>query len=62
MSDPNAFTAQPPMGSRAGDLLREAREAQGLEIDGLASMIKVTPAKLEYPFKRQGRVPLLRSG
>ncbi|MBA4108468.1 MAG: DUF4115 domain-containing protein [Leptothrix sp. (in: Bacteria)] len=47
MSDPNAFTAQPPMGSRAGDLLREAREAQGLEIDGLASMIKVTPAKLE---------------
>lgn len=47
MSDPNAFTAQPPMGSKAGDLLREAREAQGLEIDGLASMIKVSPAKLE---------------
>jgi len=34
-------------GARAGDLLREARQAQGLEIDALASMIKVTPAKLE---------------
>lgn len=31
----------------AGDLLRQARQAQNLEIDALASMIKVTPAKLE---------------
>jgi cytoskeleton protein RodZ len=31
----------------AGHMLREARQAQGLEIDALASMIKVTPAKLE---------------
>lgn len=34
-------------GAGAGDLLREARQAQGLEIDALASMIKVAPAKLE---------------
>jgi cytoskeleton protein RodZ len=31
----------------AGRMLREARQAQNLEIDDLASMIKVTPAKLE---------------
>ncbi|MGH6647772.1 helix-turn-helix domain-containing protein [Aquabacterium sp.] len=30
----------------AGRMLREARQAQNLEIDDLASMIKVTPAKL----------------
>jgi cytoskeleton protein RodZ len=33
--------------AKAGDLLRQARQAQNLEIDALASMIKVTPAKLE---------------
>lgn len=31
----------------AGRMLREARQAQSLEIDDLASMIKVAPAKLE---------------
>lgn len=36
-----------PAGASAGELLREARQAQGLEIDALASMIKVAPAKLE---------------
>lgn len=31
----------------AGQMLREARQAQNLEIDDLASLIKVAPAKLE---------------
>ncbi|MDE2400924.1 MAG: DUF4115 domain-containing protein [Burkholderiales bacterium] len=35
-----------PMSS-PGELLRQAREAQGLDIDTLAAMIKVTPSKLE---------------
>lgn len=47
MSDSAAFSANSPLGAKAGDLLREARQAQNLEIDALASMIKVTPAKLE---------------
>jgi cytoskeleton protein RodZ len=48
MNEANAPGASPPSGSsRAGDLLREARQAQGLEIDALASMIKVTPVKLD---------------
>ncbi|MDI1258788.1 helix-turn-helix domain-containing protein [Aquabacterium sp.] len=47
MSDPTAFSASSPLGAKAGDLLRGARQAQNLEIDALASMIKVTPAKLE---------------
>ncbi|MDO9003828.1 MAG: helix-turn-helix domain-containing protein [Aquabacterium sp.] len=47
MSDPTAFSSSSPLGAKAGDLLREARQAQNLEIDALASMIKVSPAKLE---------------
>ncbi|MES2091413.1 MAG: RodZ domain-containing protein [Pseudomonadota bacterium] len=35
------------MGTSPGDLLRQARQAQGLELDTVAAMIKVTPAKLE---------------
>lgn len=34
-------------GAHAGDLLRRAREAQGLTLDQLASQIKVSPQKLE---------------
>ena len=47
MSEPSAFGENASSGSKAGDMLREARQAQNLEIDALASMIKVTPAKLE---------------
>ena len=47
MSDPTAFSANSPLGAKAGDLLREARQGQNLEIDALASMIKVSPSKLE---------------
>ncbi|MBC7700787.1 RodZ domain-containing protein [Aquabacterium sp.] len=46
MNDPTASSANSPLGAKAGDLLREARQAQNLEIDALASMIKVSPAKL----------------
>jgi cytoskeleton protein RodZ len=38
----------PDAGSRAaGDILRRAREGQGMTLEGLASVIKVTPNKLE---------------
>ena len=38
----------PDAGARhAGELLRRAREAQGLTLDHLATQIKVSPLKLE---------------
>lgn len=47
MSEPTAPDAFSSSGAQAGALLREARQAQGLDIDSVAAMIKVTPAKLE---------------
>jgi cytoskeleton protein RodZ len=44
MNEPQAGAAP---GSGAGDLLRAAREKQGLHIAALAAAIKVAPAKLE---------------
>lgn len=43
---PNLVTADVG-GAHAGDLLRRAREAQGLTLDQLANQIKVSPQKLE---------------
>jgi cytoskeleton protein RodZ len=36
-----------PAGGTAGSLLRAAREAQGMELDTLAALLKVAPRKLE---------------
>jgi cytoskeleton protein RodZ len=59
MSEPTPIGLNTPdAGMRqAGDRLREAREQQGLSLDGLASIIKVTPAKLDA--LEQGRFDLL---
>ena len=46
MSEPISSSASPST-SVAGNMLRAARLAQNLDIDALASMIKVTPAKLD---------------
>jgi cytoskeleton protein RodZ len=47
MSD-DPQTAPAPAGTSAGSLLRAAREAMGLPIDELASMLKVAPGKIEW--------------
>lgn len=49
MSEPSPIIlSAPDAGSRsAGDILRAAREAQGVTLERLATTIKVTPAKLE---------------
>jgi cytoskeleton protein RodZ len=49
MNEPSPIIlSAPDAGSRsAGDLLRAARESQGVTLERLASTIKVTPAKLE---------------
>ena len=49
MSEPSPIIlSSPDAGSRsAGDILRAAREAQGVTLDRLAMTIKVAPAKLE---------------
>ena len=49
MNEPSPIIlSSPDAGNRsAGDLLRAAREAQGVTLERLASTIKVTPAKLE---------------
>lgn len=49
MSEPTPIMlSSPDAGNRsAGDILRQAREAQNMTLEGLASTIKVTPAKLE---------------
>jgi cytoskeleton protein RodZ len=46
MSDVVQAAAAPP-GASAGTLLRDAREAMGLPIEELASMLKVAPGKIE---------------
>lgn len=46
MSDLSALPTEPPA-LGAGELLRAARQKQGLHIAALAASIKVTPAKLE---------------
>lgn len=46
MSDLSALPTEPPAVG-AGELLRAARQKQGLHIAALAASIKVTPAKLE---------------
>lgn len=47
MSEATRATGTPANAVTAGQLLREARQAQGLHIAALASAIKVTPKKLE---------------
>lgn len=47
MSDAAPATAA-PAGASAGRALREAREAMGLPVDELASMLKVAPGKIEW--------------
>lgn len=49
MTDSTPLNLHKPDASthHAGELLRQAREAQGLSLDHLAMQIKVTPAKLE---------------
>lgn len=47
MSEPGAREAQSGSGTTAGALLRQARQAQGLEIAALAAAIKVPQRKLE---------------
>jgi cytoskeleton protein RodZ len=47
MSDGSRVDAAGHVGSSAGALLKQARLAQGLEVDTLASLIKVSPRKLE---------------
>ncbi|MFT3856825.1 MAG: helix-turn-helix domain-containing protein [Aquabacterium sp.] len=49
MTEPTPIIlSSPDTGSRgAGDALRRAREAQGMTLEALASMIKVTPGKLD---------------
>lgn len=46
MSDPNPVRDTQPLSS-AGEMLRAARQAQGLHIAALATQLKVTPRKLE---------------
>lgn len=49
MNEPSPIIlSSPDAGSRgAGDAIRRARESQGMTLEALAAMIKVTPAKLE---------------
>lgn len=49
MTEPTPIVlSSPDAGNRgAGEILRRAREAQSLTLEGLASTIKVTPAKLD---------------
>ena len=49
MTEPTSIVlSSPDAGNRgAGEILRLAREAQHMTLEGLASTIKVTPAKLE---------------
>lgn len=49
MNEPSPMNlTSPDAGSRsAGEVMRRARETQGMTLEALASMIKVTPSKLE---------------
>ena len=49
MNEPSPnFLSSPDAGNRtAGEIIRRAREAQGITLEALAAMIKVTPVKLE---------------
>lgn len=46
-SSQSSLGASDAGGRQSGELLRKAREAQGLTLEALAAIIKVTPAKLE---------------
>jgi cytoskeleton protein RodZ len=59
MNEPSpVFLSSPDLGGRgAGAAIKRARESQGITLESLASMIKVTPAKLDA--LEQGRYDLL---